>query len=163
MQQRAGQTLEWMTNDPSAPLLTVALDHLSLGRAALALGDRDEARRKLDQAVNGLREAGAMEFVARGLLARAALFREVGAFTESRKDLEEARRMAERGGMRLFQCDAHLGFARLILAEGGSQADARASLDKAESLVRETGYHRRDGEVAELEKALGLQVQVSSK
>ena len=71
--------------------------------------------------------------------------------------------MAERGGMRLFQCDAHLGYARLALAEGGSQADARASLDKAEALVRETGYHRRDGEVAELEKALGLQVQVSSK
>jgi hypothetical protein len=64
-------------------------------------------------------------------------------------------RIATRSGMRLFECDAHLGYARLILAEGGSRADARAALDKAETLVRETGYHRRDGDVAELREKLG--------
>jgi hypothetical protein len=33
--QRAGQTLEWMQNYPGAPVLTLALDHLTVGRAAL--------------------------------------------------------------------------------------------------------------------------------
>ena len=71
--------------------------------------------------------------------------------------------MAERGGMRLHQCDAHLGYARLALAEGGSQADARAHLQSAKELIQACGYHRRDGEVEALEEKLGLQVQVSSK
>ena len=155
VRERASQTLEWaLANRVS--LLDIALDHLSLGRAAMTLGDLDEARRQLGLAVDGLREAGTIHHIPRGLLARAALFREVGAFTKSRKDLEEAMRIAERGGMRLFQCDAHLGYARLALAEGGSQADARASLDKAEALVRETGYHRRDKDVAALKEELGL-------
>ena len=65
VRERALQTLEWVT--PQNWLLDIALDHLSFGRAALALGDRDEARRQLDQAVDGLREAGTMEFLARGL------------------------------------------------------------------------------------------------
>jgi hypothetical protein len=119
----------------------------------LTLGDRDEAHTRLDQAVDGLREAGAMEFVSRGLLARAALFCEVEEFTRSRHDLDEAMRIAERGGMRLHQCDAHLGYARLALAEGKPD-DAREPLESAKALVSACGYHRRDGEVEELEKAL---------
>jgi hypothetical protein len=54
-----------------------------------------------------------MEFLSRGVLVRAVLFREVEEFTRSRCDLDAAMRIAERGGMRLFQCDAHLGYARL--------------------------------------------------
>ena len=137
-------------------LLDIALDHLSLGRAALALSEMDEARTRLDQAIDGLRGAGHIEFIPNGLLARAVFFREVKQYTLSRRDLGEVMRVATRSGMPLFECDAHLEYARLILAEGGSQADARASLDKAEALVRETGYHRRDGEVTELKEQLGL-------
>jgi hypothetical protein len=32
---------------------------------------------------------------------------------------------------------------------------ARECLDKASAMIAEMGYHRRDGEVAELEEALG--------
>ena len=135
--------------------LDVALGRLIVGRSALALGDWKEARTRLDQAIDGLRKAGQIHELPRGLLARAALFREVKEFDKSRKDLDEAIRLATRCGMRLHECDAHLEYARLILAEGGSQADARVSLDKADALVRETGYHRRDGEVAELREKLG--------
>ncbi|MEM7045327.1 MAG: TIR domain-containing protein [Pseudomonadota bacterium] len=154
VRERARETLEWAKAHEF--LLDIALDHLSLGRAAMALGDRDEARRRLDQAVDGLREAGQVQELPHGLLARAAFFREAEEFTMSRRDLDEVMRIATRSGMRLFECDAHLEHARLILAEGGSQADARASFDKAEVLVRETGYHRRDGDVAELKEKLGL-------
>ncbi|MEM8950958.1 MAG: toll/interleukin-1 receptor domain-containing protein [Pseudomonadota bacterium] len=133
--------------------LEIALDRLSLGRAAMVLGYRDEARRRLDQAVKGLREAGTMHELPRGLLARASFFCEVKEFTKSRGDLDEAMRIAERGGMRLFQCDAHLGYARVALAEKRHD-DARERLKSAKTLVSECGYHRRDGEVEELEEAL---------
>jgi len=151
VRERALQTLEWAK--PQNWLLDIALDHLSLGRAALALEDRDEAGIRLDQAVDGLVEAGHIEFIPRGLLARAALFRETGKVTRSWRDLDEAMRIAERGGMRLFQCDAHLGYAHLALAEGKPDT-AREHLESARALVSACGYHRRDGEVEELEKAL---------
>jgi tetratricopeptide (TPR) repeat protein len=154
VRERAAQTLEWALQGGQGGLLTVALDHLSLGRAALALGERGEARAQLDLAVDGLRQAGQMEGLPLGLLARAALFRQTGDFPAARRDLEEAMRIARRSGMRLHQCDAHFEFARLALAEGDRE-QARMDLAEAERLVEETGYGRRRPEVVELGAALG--------
>ncbi|MDH3659354.1 MAG: toll/interleukin-1 receptor domain-containing protein [Alphaproteobacteria bacterium] len=153
VRERALQALEW-AKQADASLLDFALNHLSLGRAVLALGDRGEARTRLDQAVDGLREAGQMDDLPRGLLARAALFREVEQFAPSRRDLDEVMRLAIRCGLGLHKCDAHLEYARLALAEGRRDV-ARRHLDKAAELVEKTGYHRRDGEVVELKAALG--------
>ncbi|MDH3660783.1 MAG: hypothetical protein OEU92_12300 [Alphaproteobacteria bacterium] len=139
----------------SRNLLDIALDHLSLGRAALALGDRDEARTQLDQAVDGLREAGDIMYLPHGLLARAVFFREVEQFDLSRRDLAEAMRIATRSGLRLHECDAHLEYARLALAEG-EHGDAVAHFKSAASLVSECGYHRRDPEILELREKLGI-------
>jgi tetratricopeptide (TPR) repeat protein len=157
VRERAGRALKdsMTSRAASASLLDIALDHLSLGRAEMALGDRDEARHQLDQAVDGLREAGQIHELPRGLLVRAAFFCEVGECQESRLDLDEAVRIAERGGMRLHHCDVHLGYARLALAEGRPD-DISEHLKSAKTLVRECGYHRRDGEVEALEKKLGL-------
>ena len=156
VRERAAYALDLSTKflGKGLGLHDIALDHLSLGRAALAQGDLDEARRQLDQAVGGLR-GSEMFRVPGALLPRAALFREVGAFTESQKDLEEARRMAERGGMRLHQCDAHLGFARLALAESNPDA-GRVHLEAAKVLVSACRYGRRKDEVEALEAKLGL-------
>ena len=89
VQERAGQTLEWVTK-ASIDLLSIALDHLSLGRAHLGLAlaasvpatpgeapeaDFAQAAEHMDRAVEGLRQAGEEEFVSRGLLASAALHR----------------------------------------------------------------------------------------
>ncbi|MBN1608967.1 MAG: hypothetical protein JW940_20235 [Polyangiaceae bacterium] len=79
MVRRASQTLEWA--ERHAGLLTVALEHFTLGRAELyrsmlglpAQGARENAIRELDVAVNGLRAAGEVEFIVRGLLSRAWL------------------------------------------------------------------------------------------
>ena len=55
--------------------------------------------------------------------------------------------------MRLFEADCHLEYARLYVAMGeGDQA--REPLATAKAMIEETGYHRRDGEVVELEEAL---------
>jgi tetratricopeptide (TPR) repeat protein len=134
-------------------LLDIALDHLALGRAALALGEPGEARAQLDQAVDGLRQAGQQDYLTRGLLARAALFRETGDFPEARRDLDEAMRIARRSEMRLFQCDAHLESARLALAQRDPET-ARNELAAARDLVKETGYNRRQPELAQLEARL---------
>jgi len=55
--------------------------------------------------------------------------------------------------MRLFEADAHLEQARLDLAMDQNES-ARRHFDQAKILVKECGYHRRDGELEMLEKAL---------
>ncbi len=158
VQNRAGQTLEWAKQ--YLGLLDIALDHLSLGRAHLlqaqqeGLGDSTQAAAYLERAVGGLRQAGSQEFIVRGLLARAELRRVTGALERAQADLEEALSIATRGGMRLHEADCHLEFARLHLA-CGEKEQARQSLAKAKAMIEEMGYHRRDGEVAELEAELG--------
>jgi tetratricopeptide (TPR) repeat protein len=72
-----------------------------------------EARRWLDEAVEGLRKAGTQDQLPRGLLARAELYRYQREWDKSRGDLEEAREIAERGGMKLWLADYHLEAARL--------------------------------------------------
>jgi phage shock protein A len=105
---------------------------------------------QLDHAVDGTRKAGGLEFLVRGLLARAALFRETSDYPATLRDLEEAMRIARRSEMQLFQCDAHLEYARLALAEG-DEDQAREHVAEARRLVDETGYGLRRSEVEALE------------
>ena len=159
VQDRAGQTLEWAKRylGRGLGLHDIGLDHLSLGRAHLAeaqqegTGDFSKAVEHLDQAVDGLRKAGTRDHQPRGFLARAALRRMQRKFDEAKRDVNEAMTIAERGGMGLFQADSHLEYVRLHLAMG-DKSDARESLAKAKEMVERMGYHRRDGEVAELEE-----------
>ncbi len=170
VRERASQTLEWATR-AAQDILTIALDHLSLGRAHLGLAltsgaspDFTEAAEHLDRAVDGLRQAGNEEFIARGLLARAALHRLRGAGAPdggasdgqegAAADLREAEEIAERGHMRLHEANADLEWTRLHLAMGDREA-ARRRLDRARGLVAEIGYGRREREVGYLMGQLG--------
>jgi tetratricopeptide (TPR) repeat protein len=161
VRNRAAQTLEWF--EMEYPLLDVALDHLSLGRAHLlaaqrGAGNLNEATSHLKQAVDGLHDAGYQNYLPLGLLARAALHTHTLAFDLARKDLDEALTLASRCGFRLHEADAHLGLARLSLAEGDPVA-AREHLDRARTIVDATGYHRRDAELAELDAACPAPLQ----
>ena len=165
--ERANQALEIAKRNNW--LLDIALEHLSLGLArfgfalaAVPAAEQDQtaepsgltlAAEHLDQAVAGLRQAGEEEFVARGLIARATLRRVGGDRWGAIADLDEAEEIAERGGMRLHLCDAHLERARGHLAAGDAD-DARLHLKQSRALIAETSYHRRDGEVAFLEELL---------
>lgn len=141
-------------------LHSIALDHLSLGRAELLAyeanrsGDLANAEKQLNKAVDGLRKAGQIQEVPRGLLARAMYFRMTEQYDRALRDLREASVIATRSGMRLHECDAHLELARLKLAQGKREA-ARLHLARAVELVAATGYHRRDPEIEELKAALG--------
>lgn len=163
--ERATQTLKWVI--PQNWLLDIALDHLTLGRAALvrALLERgasdtgpsafrvpQSAIENIAAAVLGLRKAGMMDYLPKSLLTRAWQRQLMGNATGARADLDEALEMAERGPMRLYQADVWLFRARLFFREDPEAA--RADLDEAQRLIDKCGYHRRDGEVQDAEQAL---------
>ena len=146
-------------------LLDVAINYLSLGRAYLGLAltapsDEDrtadliQAAEALDRATEGFRKASREDYLPRGLLARAALRRFRSDFAGAAADLAETLEIAERGPMRLFECDANLEWARLC-RDQGDLAAARRHVARARELVRQTGYGRREREVAWLEAPPG--------
>jgi tetratricopeptide (TPR) repeat protein len=157
VQERVRKLFDW--REPGDSLLGIGLEQLALGRAFLmgalqqGTGDYTQAATRLDWAVDGLRAAGTQHELPRGLLARAALRRAMGDTERARADLDDVAAIAERGGMRLFETDCHLEYARLYLAMG-DENQAREHLAAAKAMIEDIGYHRRDGEVAELEKRL---------
>jgi len=135
---RASQALSAAKTNPR--LLDLGRDHLALG-CALPAGSAD-APYHLNQAVDFLRLSGQLDEFPRALLARA-----------TPDDLAEACRIASRCGMRLHLTDYHIISALRGLASGDREG-AREHFHKAETLVAETGYHRRDPDLAELRSAL---------
>lgn len=154
---RANQTMKIAKrgNNP----LDIALDNLSLGRAYMLKtqhnGSRDFDRPTdhLNQAVEGLRQAGTQHHLPHGLLARAELYRVKGEFNKALHDLDEALVIAERGSMGLYQADCHLEYARLHLAMA-EKGKAKESLDTAKKMIEKMGYHLRDKDVKEIEGQL---------
>ena len=165
----------------SKTLLDIALNRLSIGKALMLQSvesnssDFTEVEKYLNQAVNGLREAGRQDYLPSGLFARSSLSRHQKDFLKSWEDLDEAREIAEYGHMRLYLTDYHLGAAQVIKAqlangktkkeftiieEGIEKNVSKVEMDslfnehvsKGGKLIEETGYHRRDGELDELKK-----------
>jgi len=162
--------------------LDIGLDQLSLGRAHLQRaaekpafncllastqcsvplserGNEEElsplciAAEWLDKAVTSLRKAGALDHLPRGLLARNTLNRMAGDFKRAEQDLQEVFEIVEVSGMKLFRTDYHLEKARLLLAQR-QFGEAQMHIKAAKTLIDETGYHRRDLELEELQKQL---------
>jgi tetratricopeptide (TPR) repeat protein len=162
VQNRGSQALELSKQylGMGLGLLDIGNDRLSLGRAYMlqaqveGTGDYSQAEAHLEQSVDHLRRAAMQECLVRGLLARAALRRLTGALDKGRHDLDEAFSICTRCGMRLYEADCQLEYARWYLASG-DKAKARESLEKARKMIEEMGYHRRDKEVKELEAQLG--------
>lgn len=153
VERRASQTLAWA--EESHVLLSISLDHLSLGCAMWRLEQRESARSHSALAIDGLRAARQQEFLASALVHRAAFLRDANRREAARRDLGEALGLARRSELRLVECDAYLEQARLALDED-DPATARAAFDTARSLVDDCEYHRRDCEQALLEAGLAL-------
>lgn len=77
---------------------------------------------------------------------------------KNRGDLAETMRLATRCGMQLFECEAHLEYTRLALAENKPD-DALPHLRSAEGLVDACGYHRRETDIADLKEKLLLSTE----
>jgi ATP/maltotriose-dependent transcriptional regulator MalT len=157
VKERAARTLEWSMQVVGVSLLDTALNNLSLGGAWLleaqhaGSGDTMQAAEFLQRAVDGLRRAGSMGDLPRGLLARAKLRRFTGDYEGAERDLAETQRIATRSGMGLYLADYHLESARLQLAQGNKDK-GREHLATAKEMIERMGYHRRDKEVNELEQ-----------
>ncbi len=143
----------------SRNLHDIALNHLTLGRAALyreilelsrvpgtaaASAARDPAS-EIEQAVDGLRRAGQLQHLPLGLLSRAWLRCRSGDADGARADLDEAWEIAERGRMPLHQADVQLHRARLF--------GDRSALAEARRLIEKHGYGRRLGELEDADAA----------
>ncbi|HTC02854.1 MAG TPA: TIR domain-containing protein [Xanthobacteraceae bacterium] len=172
-------------------LLNIALDTLTIQRAHLGLALKDTAslspvkistvRTLSDRAVDNLYAAGSFDYIALGLLARAAFHCGTGDWEGAVRDLDEVEEITEPGPMRLFLCDMALERARLAFArieafaplngmlEGGNPpkpsvpseqqiagltSDAGKQLKIAAGYIEKCGYHRRDEELAELQAVL---------
>jgi len=141
-------------------LLDIGLDYLSLGLACLleaqqgGTGDLTQAKVHLNHAVEGLRQAGTLHYLPRGLLARAELYWATGNFNRASADLDEAMSIATRGSMGLHEADCHLAYTRLYLAQG-EKDKARKSLTIAKEMIKRMGYHRRDKDLQEIAQQLG--------
>jgi hypothetical protein len=151
LKRRATTTLKW-AKDHKVSLLTIALDYLTLARVGLirailasAFPQPTLALPHVADALNGLRVAGQMDDLPRGLLT-AALYDFVrGEHELAHKHLLEAQHIAERGPMPLFLADIHLHRARMF--------QSKAELARAARLIRELGYGRRYEELADAENA----------
>jgi len=169
--ERATQTLAWAEQN-RAPLLDIALDHLTLARAALyraillqpeisnhesqISNQESQIADHLAAAVDGLRAAGTFHMLPHALLTRAWQRKLCGADAGSRADLDDAWEIAERGGMLLFQAAIHLTRARLFHRAAAYPWDsAPADLARARALIASCGYHRRDAELADAAAAIG--------
>ncbi len=100
--------------------------------------------------MTGLRKAGHQEFIAKGLLARAAFYRIVEEYPQACEDLAEAREIAKMGGMNLYTADYHLEAARLALAEGKTE-QFKHHKEEAKKRIHEMQYLRRLDELKELD------------
>lgn len=177
--ERATRTLKWAT-EGGAGLLTIALDHLTLGRAALyssilegSSGVQDhhgnfarETAVTPETAVSSLRQAGQQDDLPRGLLTRAWLRFLTGPRIgpeSAQEDLDEAWEIAERGPMRLYMADIHLYRARLFHAvkpypwskfdDGREGRGPKDDLADARKLIEKCGYWRRKEELEDAEEA----------
>jgi tetratricopeptide (TPR) repeat protein len=139
--------------------LDIGNDNLTIGRAYSACGDHKLAKMHFNDAINELRQAGAEEFLVRGLVARAANSRVLDAYSFAATDLDEANDIANRGEMRLLLADIHLETARLSLArlasgETASHSAAEAHTQMAAKFINATNYRRRLNELAALRACL---------
>lgn len=151
---RANINLELLKGQQS--LLSNALDMLTLGRGYFlkALEEKisfNQSETFLNRAVIELRRAGTFDHLPRGLLASAELYRAQEKWNKAQEDLDEIFDLSVSSGMRLHECDAYLEQARLYLAQGRKD-EALPHVQSARKLIEDTGYHRRDGALKELQE-----------
>jgi hypothetical protein len=157
----AAETPDWGVRKQGSQL-SVAIDHISLGAALLRRDTRSgggpspQTGEVLGKAVLALKEYGYADYLIRGLVCRARYFLHCGQaddLVRARADLDEATREAERGEMRLLGVDVDIERCRLLDREG-RRVQAKALVGRVRVAAKAMDYHRRDQEIAALERSL---------
>ena len=120
----------------------------SLGRALIAHDRPQEACAVLERALDSVRERRIQllfEGPLRFLLAEAQL--DLGHLGLARRECDKAIAFAQRAGTPLYECDAQLILARVLLRENVSEPEVvreiGAALDRAAELIDQTGGESR--------------------
>ena len=154
---------------------------LIVGKAYFCQKSIEQAAFFINQAVANLRASATLDELSNGLIVLATLLRAENRVIDAFQGLQEAYEIAEPSGMRLHLTDYHLEMARLILAveadptqypEATPDREQRilpfadqeepgiltlqSHITEADRLINETGYHRRDAELAELKQRAGM-------
>lgn len=155
---RAKRVLGWPEEFRRSRYEEIVFTHLWLGQAYTLKAEREGVGRNLRSAEEHIKLAGqllraypVMSFQV--LAARAECYRVGGNFQRALTVLTEAMEVATSAGMRLFQADCHLGYARLYSALRGEE-QAREHFVKAREMIERMGYHLRDEALKELEAEL---------
>jgi hypothetical protein len=161
--------------------LGVALSSRGQKKMAVLQERLKVSRFHLEKIVDVLSAAGRVDYDPCGYLARAAYRRSIGDWRGAARDLDEVEEIAEPGPMRLFLCDMALERVRLAFAQieafaplngllendnppkptrprAGEVAKLKVEASKqitiANEYIQTCGYHRRDGELTELQAVL---------
>jgi hypothetical protein len=127
-----------------------------LADIALAEADLARAEMLLARCLPSLSTCAAREPRVAAFLTRAALARTRGDLANARRDVDLTARLVELCGCHLYRADVALEQVRFSLAVG-DRPGALASFHQARALIARTGYHRRDGPLAELAASLRVQ------
>ena len=146
-------------------LLDIALDHLTLGRAALYAAilegsSLDPCPAALQHAVDGLRRAGAQDYFPRGLLTRAWLRFLEGKRTgpeSAQSDLDEAWEIAERGPMTLFWPTSTCTAPGSSSARRSTRGDPRRRSRRRARADREMRLRAAEEELEDAERPCGIE------
>ena len=130
-------------------LFDISLGHLTLARAYFKLGQMEQTATYFDQAVEGIHKAGKIDRTPPFSIGRAHFYLHQQRIEEARRDLEEARQIIYRSGMKLYEVDYHLAMCEYChLTQQLSESEQH--LNKARALIQATGYRSRDVKVLEL-------------
>lgn len=181
VESRSAQAIDWARQFQD--LLGVALSQIALGTVYLRQEKVHESASLICEANESLREYGSFMHLPIGLLAKTLLDMNRGVYVEAYLSLREIHEIAGPSGMRLHLTDYHLEMARLILAietdptqypEATPDREQRTlpteladpdepgiltlqdHIQAADKLIQDTGYHRRDAELAELKQEAGM-------
>ncbi len=146
----------------------ISLGYLTLARAHFKLGQMeqtatyfdqaaiyfDQAATYFDQAVAGIHKAGKIDRTPPFSIGRARFYLRQQRVEEAQRDLEEARQIIHRSGMKLYEVDYHLVMCEYYhLTKQFSES--KHHLSEAKRLINNvTGYYSRNIQVAELEAML---------
>lgn len=100
-------------------------------------------------------ESGLFQYLPVFYLIKSGFYRQNLNFYKAHKVLEQALDIIEPARLKLNLADYYLEKTRIYIAEQ-KKYDAQFHYQKANSLINEISYHRRDGELVNLEKQLKL-------
>lgn len=133
-------------------LLSIAFDQLTLARLPSPQHAYD-----FDEAVTAMQASGNVLNLPTVLLARAKHYRLQQAYPTAQTDLDHARDIIDRCGMKLYLINALLLQANLDLDQG--QTPPESIMQQLHSLIPATGYKLRQPELTLLDCRLALQQQ----